>query len=490
MESERGHNLSPLQDHGRGRGRKREVDKKQIREAQALAGSLLWLSTRSRPDLAFGVAAISRLVTRNPRKAIEIAHVLLTYVKGNPGDLHYTGALHNMWGVRGQLKIPRHSKLIEVFADIAYGTGSGHRSVQGLAVYFAGAPIAWQSSSQPFVTHSTAEAELVSYCEALTVGRATEALLRAMWGEELSNANSFEQVIYGDNAAAISLAYGNSSTSWRTRHLRVRSNILKEALDTKSSYPGGRWQLSHLCGTELVADGLTKPLLGQSFVEFIKDLGLKEADIKMKKVKENVHGLPSQGQQTALKAMVAGGTLVRAAEAQGEPEGDPTLGNLWLCGLILVVIGAIWVGKAAMQTLGCCLRRLQLTTGQFQSMGDDAGDPQPTSLRRGRARPRGRWTLWSEEENTTTSEETATEETEAEEEAEMARESKVRRRKAMARAGDHDQEVDRQGDSRGTTTSRKSSLSRQARPHSGSTSGFRRHDERLQQPLQVRPMVG
>ena len=274
MESERGHNLSPLQDHGRGRGRKREVDKKQIREAQALAGSLLWLSTRSRPDLAFGVAAISRLVTRNPRKAIEIAHVLLTYVKGNPGDLHYTGALHNMWGVRGQLKIPRHSKLIEVFADIAYGTGSGHRSVQGLAVYFAGAPIAWQSSSQPFVTHSTAEAELVSYCEALTAGRATEALLCAMWGEPLA-ANSFERVIYGDNAAAIGLAHGNSNTSWRTRHLRVRSNILREALEEQNSYPGGPWKLNHLKGTELVADGLTKPLMGQSFEGFQRDLGLK-----------------------------------------------------------------------------------------------------------------------------------------------------------------------------------------------------------------------
>ena len=63
-------------------------------------------------------------------------------------------------------------------------------------------------------------------------------------GEELSGLNSFERVMYGDNAAAISLAYGNSSTSWRTRHLRVRSSILKEALDSNCQYPGGFWQLS------------------------------------------------------------------------------------------------------------------------------------------------------------------------------------------------------------------------------------------------------
>ena len=56
----------------------------------------------------------------------------------------------------------RHEKLIEVFADIAYGASSSFRSIQGLVICFAGAPISWQSSTQPFITHSTAEAELVS----------------------------------------------------------------------------------------------------------------------------------------------------------------------------------------------------------------------------------------------------------------------------------------------------------------------------------------
>lgn len=75
-----------------------EVDRNKVREAQALAGSLLWLSTRSRPDLSYGVAAVSRLVARNPVKAIEIAHVLLAYIKGTPGDLHYSRWVKEKWG--------------------------------------------------------------------------------------------------------------------------------------------------------------------------------------------------------------------------------------------------------------------------------------------------------------------------------------------------------------------------------------------------------
>ena len=66
----------------------KEIDPKLVREAQALAGSLLWLSTKTRPDLTFGVATLSRMVTKNPAKAIEIGRILLAYIKGNPGDLH------------------------------------------------------------------------------------------------------------------------------------------------------------------------------------------------------------------------------------------------------------------------------------------------------------------------------------------------------------------------------------------------------------------
>ena len=366
-----------------------EVDINKVREAQALAGSLLRLSTRSRPDLSYGVAAVSRLVTRNPVKAIEVAHVLLAYIKGNPGDLHYARWVKQKWGARGQLKVARHEKLLEVFADIAYGSGTGHRSVQGLVVSLAGAPVAWQSSTQPFVTHSTAESELVSYCEGLTAGRATEALWCAMWGEELNAKNTLERVLYGDNAAAIGLAHGNSTSSWRTRHLRVRSHLLHEALDGQSSYPGGPWKLHHLRGTELVADGMTKPLAGQSFAGFLEDLGLKAGEVKMNKAAlgGQPHELPDQ--QGALRALVVGGLLIKAAEAQGETtqntqEASSTVDALWMCGIVLVIIGAIWVMKTMCGAVSCCIRRLCVKSGEHTEEGEESESEKvstPSSMR-------------------------------------------------------------------------------------------------------------
>ena len=286
-----------------------EVHVGDVKNAQALTGALLWLSTRTRPDLVHGVSVMSRLVTKNPKKSLEIGYVLLKYLRGNPGGMHFPSTVPNHWGARGQWKVLRHTKLLEVFADISYSGGTGHRSIQGfLVVCYAGVPTMWMSGRQPFVTHSTAEAELVTYCEGLLAGRSSEALLCAIWGEEL-NSNSFERVMYGDNAAAIGLAHGVTASSWRTRHLRIRSSILKEALQDNPDVPGGKWQLIHLKGTELVADGCTKPLTGQSFFRFIEDLGLKKGtsveDTQSKLPKEEAVRTGSGGGFAAAKAIVS-----------------------------------------------------------------------------------------------------------------------------------------------------------------------------------------
>eukprot|EP00435_Cladocopium_sp_Y103_P014795 s1755_g3.t1 len=349
------------------------VTAQDIKQAQSMAGALLWLATRTRPDIAFGVSVACKLATKNPVKSIEVATAVMKYVKGNPGALHYPADVPTeTWGPRNQLKVERHPKLLEVFADIAYAAGGRHRSLQGIVVFFAGAPVAWLSSQQAFVTYSTAEAELVSYCEALNAGRSFEAILCSMLNEPLGN-SGLERIIYGDNLSAISLAHGTGTASWRTRHLRVRSSFLKEALDGIA--PGGLWRLLHLRGTELVADGLTKPLLGQAFGRFLQDLGIR-AEIDASAVdepQETSSTTPTSGggvqNQAAVRALVAGSILMSQVHGMDEIDGEVngTLETDWVflaAGACLMTLGAIQVGQMVHDLTKCCLRRLRTSRNE------------------------------------------------------------------------------------------------------------------------------
>ena len=96
----------------------------------------------------------------------------------------------------------------------------------------------------------------------------------------------------------------------------------REALSDSDSYPGGRWQLCHLKGTELVADGMTKPLAGPSFFGFLSDLGVRheEAAACVRRVTMGDRHLQVHDRSVALQALIVGGAMVQAAqsaEAQG-----------------------------------------------------------------------------------------------------------------------------------------------------------------------------
>ena len=87
----------------------------------------------------------------------------------------------------------------------------------------------------------------MSYCEGLIAGKAAESLVKELTGEVI-----VEKVIYGDNLAAIGLANGTTAASWRTRHLRIRASLLREALnDTDGVGWLGKWRLIHVKGLDL-----------------------------------------------------------------------------------------------------------------------------------------------------------------------------------------------------------------------------------------------
>ena len=206
-----------------------------LKQAQGMVGELMWLA-RSRPDVAYAVGVMSRLMHRRPSVVTQWGTHLLKYLNGTQDfKLHYkafreTGWEHLVrpWGVRS----------LEVYADTSFAPPhERYRSVQGIFLQHCGNPLMWESSRQAFVTQSTAEGELVGYNEAYQAAEALAALLKCF-------NMPVEKILYGDNRAALTQCTGETG-AWRTRHLRLRSAKLREAL--KENTASG-WTAEHLRG--------------------------------------------------------------------------------------------------------------------------------------------------------------------------------------------------------------------------------------------------
>ena len=59
----------------------RSEDLDLVRQAQACTGALLWLATRTRPEMSVGVAAMSRLCLKAPEVTVSIGRKIMAYLK-------------------------------------------------------------------------------------------------------------------------------------------------------------------------------------------------------------------------------------------------------------------------------------------------------------------------------------------------------------------------------------------------------------------------
>ena len=240
-----------------------------LRKAQSVVGELLWLSTKSRPDIAFGVGALGRMVHQRPKYVYELGIHILKYLFGTlEYGLVYRKCPQGDLGGDDHLQLPRSTSRIEIYADISYSPShEQYRSIQGVLVEHGGNVILWESGRQPFTCHSTAESELVSYSEAHQIGESLASLLGVL-------GFPVEKLLYGDNKAALAAATMETG-NWRTRHLRLRAHALRSAL----ANPECQWAARHMSGKLLVADGLTKPLMGAAYMNFVEKLGLSSGGL-------------------------------------------------------------------------------------------------------------------------------------------------------------------------------------------------------------------
>ena len=217
------------------------VTSEEVRKAQQLAGELQWVSSRTRPDICFAVSKIGGWTLRAPRWATKMAMNVVRYLGGTLMiGIHYDSRQER--NDSGWLK-----RQIEVYTDASFAPG-GTVSHHCCIMMWAGSPLAWTSTRQPFPALSTAEAELIAMLEGLVLGESVGCLV-----EEIADYQ--EKTLFCDNTAAVALATAKGG-SWRTRHLKVRAAHLRYKTETEE------WKVKHKAGLDMVADIGTKALKG------------------------------------------------------------------------------------------------------------------------------------------------------------------------------------------------------------------------------------
>jgi hypothetical protein len=216
-------------------------------------GSLLYLSTMTRPDISYAVGVLARF-------------------NSNPGQQHWTAVKHLFRYIKGTLDykltfgpISPSAPLFTTYSDADYGgcKDSG-KSTGGYVVMMGGAAVSWRSKIQPTLSQSTTEAEFVA---------AGEAGKELKWMRNLLNELGYgvtgPSTLYLDNQSAIQVCK-NPEHHGRMKHLDLKYFWLRDEVARKKAI-----KVEYVPTGDQLADILTKPL-GRVLVDkFVKLLGLR-----------------------------------------------------------------------------------------------------------------------------------------------------------------------------------------------------------------------
>lgn len=206
-------------------------------------GSLLYLSSKTRPDISFSVNFLARSCENPTETDIQNVKRTLRYLKG-------TSSLGLSYKANGKIDT------LTVYSDSDYaGDKKSGRSTTGYVCYFNGAPIAWCSRRQPVVALSSTEAEFIAAAESVKEVIFLKNLIEEVSSEQLN----IELRV--DNTSAMSLIK-TGKFNMRSKHINVRYFFLSEKYNEKL------FEMSYCPSSDQIADVMTKPLTVAKFTKF------------------------------------------------------------------------------------------------------------------------------------------------------------------------------------------------------------------------------
>lgn len=173
-----------------------------------MVGNLTYLSTISRPDIAYAVSKIAQHMSNPTQQDWVRAKRIFRYLQGTKNiQLNYTK--------NGNADLIGYS-------DADWAGDVSRRSTGGYVFMMAGAAISWSSKLQETVALSTMEAELISNCEAAKEALYLKQLLIDLNYEVKPTIN-----ILTDNQSTIKFIE-NGTINSRTKHLDIKYHFVRE----------------------------------------------------------------------------------------------------------------------------------------------------------------------------------------------------------------------------------------------------------------------
>ena len=221
-----------------------------MREYLSLVGSLVWISSSTRPDLAFTTSCLASF-------------------NAKPLKMHWTAALRALSYLRStkDLGLVFNAPSKDPSPDLNVMTGHSdsdwasnvttRKSQSGHVLSIAGSAVLWKSKPQKCVSLSTTEAEFYAASEAIKIISHTRALLKNV-GSHLKDQDPVHDTLNPtplkcDNAAAIKI-FESGHFNERSKHIAVR---VAHAFDETNA---GTVKLEWIPSALNPADCLTKAL--------------------------------------------------------------------------------------------------------------------------------------------------------------------------------------------------------------------------------------
>ena len=249
-----------------------EVDVARMHDYRKKVGSICYPAVVTRPDIAKAASKLAEFLTNPGPEHINAADQCLRYLYATK----HLGIEYSASG-RGHMTVQAipTNEVFEVTADASYANYPDRRSGEGYTFRLFGGLIDWAARKQATVTTSTTEAELLSLLHA---GK------ELIWWSHLFGKMGFDVghylTIYNDNKQTVRLMTSEiARTETKLRHVDIAQCWLRQEVQA------GRINVDYIHTSQMVADGLTKLLPPQRHRLFIEQLGLKDLEEEILKLK-------------------------------------------------------------------------------------------------------------------------------------------------------------------------------------------------------------